>query len=191
LPVSSIILLLDSEETILSLAKKALEDHGYTALTTSSTEEALQLIETYRPDVIVMEIRLFDVDGVDLLNLLGERYEDTPVVIHTASHVTSHVRSLADGYVVKSDDLAELKSTIQSVLRRRSRSPYQGPERRSGKERRVEERRQKEGRKRERRSSKTPVHRQIILARRSMEERRQTERRRGERRQAERRRELR
>jgi DNA-binding response OmpR family regulator len=173
------------------LAKKALEDHGYTALTTSSAEEALQLIETYRPDVIVMEIRLFDVDGVDLLNLLGERYEDTPVVIHTASHVTSHVRSLADGYVAKSHDFTELRSTINSVLGQRTHPRYQGPERRSGKDRRVGERRRKESRKRERRSSETPVHRQIILARRSMADRRQTERRRGERRQAERRRELR
>jgi DNA-binding NtrC family response regulator len=141
--MSSIILLLDGEKNILKSAQTELEEDGHTVLVTRRARESLKLIEKCRPDVMVMEIRLSDVDGVEFLKLLARRHKNTPVVIHTDGHVTSDIRSLADAYVEKSHDFKGLKDTVQSILGQRSRPRYQGPERRSGKDRRMGERRKK------------------------------------------------
>ncbi|MCH7645762.1 MAG: response regulator [Nitrospinae bacterium] len=112
------ILVIDDEENIRLLYKEELADEGYEVSVAASAEEALVKIETERPDLITLDIRMPGVDGIEFLRLLRERDRDLPVIIVTAYGEYKQDFSVwaSDAYVVKSADLDELKAMVRKVL---------------------------------------------------------------------------
>jgi two-component system, response regulator, stage 0 sporulation protein F len=119
------IMIVDDEKYIRMLYAEELEDEGYNVVTISTGFDIVNKIEKEDPDLIVMDIRFKDYDGLDLLQTIKNRFEDLPVGICSAYDTfKDDMKSLAaDFYVVRSIDLSELKNNIASTLNDYRRSP--------------------------------------------------------------------
>ena len=115
------LLIVDDEDDIRHLFAIELEDEGYRVRTARDCSEALALLQEQRPDLVVLDIKLDQESGLELLKQISHEYDGLPVVLCSAfsSYQGDFSSWLADGYVVKSSNLDELKQTVQRVLERR------------------------------------------------------------------------
>lgn len=112
------ILIVDDEEHIRFLYSEELTDEGYEVITADSGYELLEKIEKEKPDVVVLDIKMVDYNGLDLLQDIRNKFYDLPVILCTAYDTFKEdMKSIAaDHYVIKSFDLTELKSRIATAL---------------------------------------------------------------------------
>ena len=112
------IMIVDDEEHVRLLYSEELEDEGYTVVTVSNGFKLLEKIEREKPDLIVLDVRARDYDGLDLLRSIKNSFDNVPVGICTAYDAFKEdVKSAAaDFYVVRSSDLTELKNNIANTL---------------------------------------------------------------------------
>jgi len=112
------ILIVDDEEVIRMLYGEELEDEGYDVITTGSGHGLVGLIEREKPDLIILDIKMAEHDGLDLLQDIRKEFYNVPVILCSAySSYKGDLKSIAaDYYVVKSADLSELKRKITMAL---------------------------------------------------------------------------
>ena len=112
------ILLVDDEEHIRRFYSEELADEGHKVWTTATGHELLKTIDSFQPEVVVLDIKLVDYDGLDLLQEVRNKYHDLPVILCTAydTYKDDQMSIAADYYVVKSFDLSELKMAIQKAI---------------------------------------------------------------------------
>jgi len=115
------ILVVDDEEHIRLLYSEELKEAGYEVITADSGLKLLERIEAEKPDLVVLDIKMVDYNGLDLLQDIRNRFYDLPVVLSTAYDTFKEdTKSIAaDFYVVKSFDLTELKKRIAVALETR------------------------------------------------------------------------
>jgi two-component system OmpR family response regulator len=113
-------LVVDDEENIRYLVGSALELAGFEAKTAASGGEALDLVEHFRPDAVVLDVMLPDLDGFTVLQRFRENGITAPVVFLTARDSTEdRVRGLTTGgadYQVKPFAIAELVARVKLRL---------------------------------------------------------------------------
>jgi two-component system OmpR family response regulator len=116
------LLVVDDEPSIRELLTASLRFAGFEVIPAADGAEALKLAEQYRPDLVVLDIMLPDLDGFTVTRKLRERGRDMPVVFLTARDETSDkVTGLTvggDDYVTKPFSLEEVVARIRAVLRR-------------------------------------------------------------------------
>ena len=116
-----LVLAVDDEAAILRLIKLQLAEQGFSVVTASSGEEALQLAEEQRPDILLLDILMPEMTGLEVMRRLREQ-SNAPIILVTAKDSDSDkVRGLeigADDYVVKPFNAEELGARIRAVLRR-------------------------------------------------------------------------
>jgi DNA-binding NtrC family response regulator len=112
------VLVVDDEEPIRLLYKEELTEEGYEVVEAASGQGLLERIEQENPDVVILDIKLADADGLDLLQEIRNRYYDLPVILCSAYEVfKGDLKAIsADAYVVKSSDLAPLKKAVRRAL---------------------------------------------------------------------------
>ena len=112
------ILIVDDEEHIRFLYSEELSDEGYEVITADSGYKLLERIEEEKPDLVVLDIKMVDYNGLDLLQDIRNKYYDMPVILCTAYDTFKEdMKSIAaDFYVIKSFDLTELKNKIKTAL---------------------------------------------------------------------------
>jgi DNA-binding response OmpR family regulator len=112
------ILIVDDEEHIRFLYSEELSEAGYEVITADSGYQLLERIEEEKPDLVVLDIKMVDYNGLDLLQDIRNRFYDLPVVLCTAYDTFKEdMKSIAaDFYVIKSFDLSELKNKIGMAL---------------------------------------------------------------------------
>jgi len=112
------ILIVDDEEHIRYLYSEELSDSGYDVITAESGYLLMEKIEEEKPDLVVLDIKMVDYNGLDLLQDIRNRFYDLPVVLCTAYDTFKEdMKSIsADYYVIKSFDLTELKNKIALAL---------------------------------------------------------------------------
>ena len=112
------ILIVDDEEAIQIIYTEELIEEGYEVVTTIDGSQLLELVAQERPDLIVLDIRLGQYDGLDLLQDIRNTYYDLPVILCTAYSIFKYdLKSIAaDYYVCKSSNLQELKLKIKMAL---------------------------------------------------------------------------
>jgi DNA-binding response OmpR family regulator len=115
------ILIVDDEIPIQILYADALTEEGYEVMTTGAGSGILELIGETQPDLVVLDIRLGDSNGLDLLQDIRATYYELPVILCSAySAFRYDLRSVAaDYFIVKSSDLNELKVKIEMSLENR------------------------------------------------------------------------
>jgi DNA-binding response OmpR family regulator len=112
------ILIVDDEEGIRMLYSMELQDEGYDVVTLSDGKNLLEVVGKERPDCIVLDIKMREFNGLDLLQQLRKQYYDLPVILNSAySSFKVDLKAVAaDYYVVKSSDLTELKEKLKAAL---------------------------------------------------------------------------
>jgi DNA-binding response OmpR family regulator len=112
------ILIVDDEDVIRMLYGEELEDEGYEVITTDSGRGLVGLVEREKPDLIILDIKMAEHDGLDLLQDIRREYYNIPVILCSAySSYKGDLKAIAaDYYVVKSADLSELKQKIKMAL---------------------------------------------------------------------------
>jgi two-component system, response regulator, stage 0 sporulation protein F len=115
------ILVVDDEEHIRLLYSEELKEAGYEVITAESGYKLLERIDEEKPDLIILDIKMVDYNGLDLLQDIRNRFYDLPVILSTAYDTFKEdMKSIAaDFYVVKSFDLTELKKKIGLALETR------------------------------------------------------------------------
>jgi DNA-binding NtrC family response regulator len=116
------ILVVDDESSIRLLYSHELVDEGYEVITAAGAEEAAEKLRKDEFDLILLDIKLKNESGLDLLQRIVKERHNLPVILCTAFSCYKDDFSawLADGYVVKSSDLKELKEEIRRVLDKKS-----------------------------------------------------------------------
>jgi len=112
------ILIVDDEEHIRYLYSEELSEAGYEVITAESGHLLLEKIEEEKPDLVVLDIKMVDYNGLDLLQDIRNKFYTMPVVLCTAYDTFKEdMKSIAaDFYVIKSFDLTELKKKIAMAL---------------------------------------------------------------------------
>ncbi|MGH9292089.1 MAG: response regulator transcription factor [Acidimicrobiales bacterium] len=116
------VLVVDDEESITELVAMALRYEGFEVATAAAGYEALSRLEEFRPDLMVLDVMLPDVDGFAIAERVRRERRDVPVLFLTARDATEDkVRGLTiggDDYVTKPFSVAELVARVQAILRR-------------------------------------------------------------------------
>jgi two-component system, OmpR family, response regulator len=116
------VLVVDDEAYITDLVATALRYEGFEVTSAANGRDALALVESFRPDLIVLDIMLPDFDGFEMQRRLTDRGRPAPVLFLTARDSTEDkVRGLTvggDDYVTKPFSLEELIARIRAILRR-------------------------------------------------------------------------
>jgi len=112
------VLVVDDEEHIRLLYSDELKEAGYEVTTAEGGYKLLDRIEEEKPDLVVLDIKMVDYNGVDILQDIRNGFYDLPVILSTAyDSFKQDMKSIAaDFYVVKSSDLTELKNKIAMAL---------------------------------------------------------------------------
>lgn len=115
------ILVVDDEAVLCRLYAEELSEEGYEVVSTSDCRGLMEMIEECGPDLILLDIRMGEYDGLDLLQNIRNVYYNMPVILFSAySSFKYDLKSIAaDSYVVKSADLTELKKKINMALEAR------------------------------------------------------------------------
>jgi len=118
------ILVVDDHEPALYARSRVLEREGYTVLKATSGADTLVMAERFRPDLIILDVHLPDINGFEICRRLKQNpATSSAAVLHvTASALSSesHVRALeagTDTYLVEPLDAGVLVATVQSLLR--------------------------------------------------------------------------
>ena len=112
------ILLVDDEEYIRRFYVEELSEDGYEVLTASSGHNLLRKINLCQPDLVILDIKLMDYDGLELLQEIRSHYHDLPVILCTAYDTYKEDPKVfaADYYVIKSFDISALKMMVGRAL---------------------------------------------------------------------------
>lgn len=119
------ILIVDDEEDIIELIQYNLKNEGYSILTAEAGEEAIKIAKQARPDLIVLDLMLPGMDGLEVTRYLrsNDQTRDLPIVILTAkgeeSDIITGLELGANDYISKPFSPKILTARIRAILRRR------------------------------------------------------------------------
>ena len=115
------VMIADDQELIRDSLKIVLEQNGdmQVSALASDGQECLDLIEQDRPDVILMDVRMPEVDGVQATRIIKEKYPEVSIIILTTfdddEYVFNALKYGASGYMLKGVSVSELSSAIRTV----------------------------------------------------------------------------
>jgi two-component system response regulator MprA len=116
------VLLVEDDRGVRESLARALSLEGYEVETTPDGIEAMQVVDKLAPDVIVLDVMMPVMDGLEVARRIRSRGDRTPILMLTARHeVTDRVAGLdagADDYLVKPFALDELLARLRALLRR-------------------------------------------------------------------------
>ncbi|MGD9645704.1 MAG: sigma-54-dependent transcriptional regulator [Pirellulales bacterium] len=121
------VLIVDDEESICWALGRLARDEGHDVSVAPSAEEALQLLETRRPDVVMLDVRLPGLDGLTALSRMQPLLAGAPVVVMTAfGSLDVAVGAFGQGafeYLVKPFDLSQASQVLRRALADQRRAP--------------------------------------------------------------------
>lgn len=99
------ILIVDDEENMLKMLKTFFEEKEYKCFTANSGKEAIEIIESNQIDLVITDMKMPEMDGLELLRIIKEKHNDISAVIMTGfaeEYTTTEALNLgADGYITK------------------------------------------------------------------------------------------
>jgi len=112
------ILVVEDEEGLRLLYKEELEAEGYEVLTAQNGREAIQQLEEGKPDLIILDIVMPVMDGIEALGRIVGKERKIPIILNTSypGYRQDFMSWAADAYVTKSTDLGELKDKVRELL---------------------------------------------------------------------------
>ena len=117
------VLIIDDEEDILSSCKAVLEDEDYDVETAKNYEEAIKIFESKKIDLVFLDVWLPNVDGLDILSNIKEKYNNTTVIMMSGhAGVETAVRATKMGaydFLEKPISISKLLSSCDEVLNKK------------------------------------------------------------------------
>ena len=112
------ILIVEDEKNLRSLYKSEFTEEGYSVFLASNGKEALELFDKESPDLIIMDIRIPNADGIEVMKRMLGKNKDIPIIINSAysSYMDDFMSWAAKAYIIKSSDLSELKSKVKEYI---------------------------------------------------------------------------
>ncbi len=112
------IMVVDDEDAIRLLYREEFEDMNYEVIDCENGECALEMFEKEKPDLVILDIAMPGMSGLDVLGKIKEMSPNTYVIMSTAySHYKQDFYTwVADAYIVKSPDLEPLKDKVKELL---------------------------------------------------------------------------
>ena len=112
------VLVVEDDKNQSLLYEQELKLEGYNVMLARTGKEAITRVEEHIPDIIVMDITMPLMDGIESMGKILAKYSKIPIIINTAysSFKDNFMTWSADAYIVKSSDLSELKTKIKELL---------------------------------------------------------------------------
>jgi DNA-binding response OmpR family regulator len=117
------LLVVDDDKNLRVLYKEELEEEGYDVDLAGSGHEALEIVRKNKPDLVILDISMPGMDGIEVLGKVLAHDKTIPVILNTAygTYKDNFMTWSADAYVVKSSDLTELKIKIREILDKKTK----------------------------------------------------------------------
>ncbi len=119
------ILVVDDEKQIRRMLKAALEGYGYDIGEAASGHEGLSQTSIFHPDVVILDLGLPDLDGIEVIQRLREWTQVPIIVLSVREHEDDKIKALdagADDYVTKPFSMGELLARLRAAIRRIAKS---------------------------------------------------------------------
>jgi len=115
-----LILLVDDDAAQRLVCHKELEREGYRVVTAADGLEAIECLKKEKVDLAVLDIRMPQMDGMEVLGKLLFLRPGLPVILYTAfdSYRDNFLSWAADAYILKSPDITELKTKIKDLFQK-------------------------------------------------------------------------
>lgn len=112
------ILVVDDDESQRFLCKEVLTDEGYDITVAKDGKEALEKVEQRPPDLVILDIVMPEMDGMEAMTRILRKHRKIPVILNTSysGYREDFMTWAADAYVVKSSDFTELKEKIKELI---------------------------------------------------------------------------
>jgi len=114
------ILVVDDEEGLRLLYEEVLKAEGYEVITAGNGKEAIQQLEAGKPDLIILDIVMPVMDGMETLGRIVGKDRKIPIILNTsyAGYQQDFMSWAADAYLTKSTDFSELKNKVRELLKK-------------------------------------------------------------------------
>ncbi|MBE6081163.1 response regulator transcription factor [Acidilutibacter cellobiosedens] len=123
--IKPLILIIEDEDTICNFISAILNANGYQVTKVSTGKEGISMAASYSPDVILLDLGLPDIDGIEVLRNIRQ-WSKTPIVVVSArGYEREKVEALdlgADDYIVKPFGTSELLARIRTAIRHSPKS---------------------------------------------------------------------
>lgn len=112
------ILIVDDEESIQLLYREEFTDEGYSVISAVNGEEALEKFRSDQPDLVILDIQMPGMNGIEVLRQMKMINAATPVILSSAYQEYKQDLGAwaSDEYVVKSADIDELKDAVKKLI---------------------------------------------------------------------------
>jgi DNA-binding response OmpR family regulator len=117
------LLVVDDDKNLCLLYEQELTDEGHQVALARSGPEAIDYLKKERPDLVILDISMPGMDGIEALGKILAQDKTMPVILNTAYSIykDNFMTWSADAYVVKSSNLDELKAKVKEVLKFRGK----------------------------------------------------------------------
>jgi len=112
------LLVVEDEEVLRLFYEEELKAEGYEVLTARNGREAIERLEKERPDLVILDIVMPVMDGMETLGRILGKDRKIPIILNTSysGYQQDFMSWAADAYITKSSDLSELKKKIKELL---------------------------------------------------------------------------
>lgn len=115
------IMVVDDEEIVCSMAKRTFEHEGYEVAAFTDSKKALEAIKNEPFDLLITDLKMKEVDGMELLDAAKEKSPDVPVIMLTAfatmDSAVESFRKKAFDYFSKPVKISDLKAAVEQALK--------------------------------------------------------------------------
>ncbi len=112
------ILVVDDNKYHLLLYDQELSFEGYNIITAQDGCEALKKVKDHPPDLVILDIIMPTMDGIELMGKILSEHKKIPVINNTVykGYMDNFMSWAANAYIIKSSDLSELKNNIKELI---------------------------------------------------------------------------
>jgi len=125
------VLIVDDEPNLRLLYETELRHAGYCPMVVANAKQCLEYVETMNPDLVILDIRMPGMDGLEVLHRILDQNMQIPIIINTAysNYLANYLTWAADACLLKSSDTTELIDTVRRLVPRKSaiKHPHKSP----------------------------------------------------------------